>query len=593
MKTVATIAAVCLCSACLCLAAELGDPAPPLQIQEWVKGEPVTIEPGMSNIVVVEFWATWCAPCRDSIPHLSELQERFGGQGVRFVGISSEPPKTVQPFVDDMSNKMDYTVAVDLSNATSKAYMGAYGVQGIPHAFVVDTNATIVWHTHPMSGLDDVVSGVLAGTFDPAKAERREAVARAVNAFGYLVGQGRDPESSRVLGTFLLSELNDNADMLLQLSDAVMQQSAEASADGYDIACRAALRAAELTGRTNPLALHAAGRALWSLGKTNAALESMRAAAKLPAAGETVAQITNEIARMEADTFDLAGDAAETEAATMLLGTYFYLAAESGSDIDLLDMIADRILEHGRNDADLLAAFAAQVFIGPEMEYRDLDRASTAAQRAFELTSGSNALACEAHAYALYHAGKPEAAITQLDNAIALSSDEEELSRLQTSRRGIADGTFGRNLTDDTKKARALSRVYAFLATSFDEPELLDPLALRVIALGSQDATLLNEFAWNILSEPQLKYRDLESARLAAQRAVELGHAQNPGIIDTYAKALFMLGDLQAAVSNERIAVELAVDGDDQDEMRETLAEYEAAAEKPAAEEPPADKPAE
>ena len=93
MKTVATLTAVCLCSACLCLAAELGDPAPPLQIQEWVKGEPVTIEPGMSNIVVVEFWATWCAPCKTTVPWLGGLQRAYADDlAVVAVAVGSEEP---------------------------------------------------------------------------------------------------------------------------------------------------------------------------------------------------------------------------------------------------------------------------------------------------------------------------------------------------------------------------------------------------------------------------------------------------------------------------------------------------------------------
>ncbi len=52
----------------------LGDPAPALAVKEFVKGAPVTaFQKG--NVYVVEFWATWCGPCRTSIPHLTELQK--------------------------------------------------------------------------------------------------------------------------------------------------------------------------------------------------------------------------------------------------------------------------------------------------------------------------------------------------------------------------------------------------------------------------------------------------------------------------------------------------------------------------------------
>src|SRR5262245_35647835 len=53
----------------------VGDAAPGLDIEKWVKGNETTLATG--NVYVVEFWATWCVPCKKSIPHLSELQREF------------------------------------------------------------------------------------------------------------------------------------------------------------------------------------------------------------------------------------------------------------------------------------------------------------------------------------------------------------------------------------------------------------------------------------------------------------------------------------------------------------------------------------
>ena len=64
---------------------KVGDPAPKIEVKSFVKGEPVkTFEAGKTY--VVEFWATWCGPCKTSIPHLSELQKKH--PAVTFIGVS-------------------------------------------------------------------------------------------------------------------------------------------------------------------------------------------------------------------------------------------------------------------------------------------------------------------------------------------------------------------------------------------------------------------------------------------------------------------------------------------------------------------------
>jgi thiol-disulfide isomerase/thioredoxin len=142
--------------------AERGDAAAPLKIAQWIKGGPLDPTDG-KNVYVVEFWATWCPPCRVSIPHLTELQKVFKDKGVVFIGISDEPPGTVKPFVTKMGANMDYVVACDDDHQTFTAYMQAYQHNGIPTAFVVDKNGKVVWDGHPMAGLDKAIEAVLAG----------------------------------------------------------------------------------------------------------------------------------------------------------------------------------------------------------------------------------------------------------------------------------------------------------------------------------------------------------------------------------------------------------------------------------------------
>ncbi len=141
---------------------KLGDAAYSLAGLTWVKGAPVTISPG--KVYVVEFWATWCPPCRQSIPHLTGLQKKYQDR-VTFVGVTQEDSGVVKTFVGDQGDNMDYTVAIDALGGVSKGYMTAFRQGGIPTAFVVDAKGKIVWHGHPLSDLEAVLDRVVAGTY--------------------------------------------------------------------------------------------------------------------------------------------------------------------------------------------------------------------------------------------------------------------------------------------------------------------------------------------------------------------------------------------------------------------------------------------
>jgi thiol-disulfide isomerase/thioredoxin len=92
---------------------DLGQPAPPLTVAEWIKGQPVR-EFKKGHVYVVEFWATWCGPCIGNIPHLTAIQQKYGDR-VTVVGVSiwEEDQKPVIPFVEKLGGKMDYVGVAD------------------------------------------------------------------------------------------------------------------------------------------------------------------------------------------------------------------------------------------------------------------------------------------------------------------------------------------------------------------------------------------------------------------------------------------------------------------------------------------------
>jgi thiol-disulfide isomerase/thioredoxin len=169
----------------------VGDKAPAITVAKWVKGEQVTgFEKGKTY--VVEFWATWCGPCKMSIPHLTELQK--ANPDVKFIGVSvwEKDQAEIEPFVkDEMGTKMEYTVAADdvpalpadlkagtrdaqkfyIDNGKmSKSWMSASSSNGIPTAFVVNGEGKVAWIGHPMTGLEEAVAEVKSGKQDLAAA---------------------------------------------------------------------------------------------------------------------------------------------------------------------------------------------------------------------------------------------------------------------------------------------------------------------------------------------------------------------------------------------------------------------------------------
>ena len=162
-----TLLAACVISASALAAGsdpsslKLGDQAPELKVT-FVKGTPVTLAEGKrADVYIVEFWATWCAPCLESIPHLTELQKKYGHKGLVVVGITDEDSADVKPFLAKMGAKMDYRVAIDKYDVTASRYMVPFGVEGIPHAFVIDKLGRLVWHGHPMDPLMERLIPVL------------------------------------------------------------------------------------------------------------------------------------------------------------------------------------------------------------------------------------------------------------------------------------------------------------------------------------------------------------------------------------------------------------------------------------------------
>ncbi len=100
---------------------------------------PASIGALRGRVVLLDFWATWCAPCRLVAPKLSALQARYGAQGLSVIGLSSEPAEEVALFAQRMGMAMTYGIGVDTKGETSSAHT----VASLPTLFIIDKRGVV------------------------------------------------------------------------------------------------------------------------------------------------------------------------------------------------------------------------------------------------------------------------------------------------------------------------------------------------------------------------------------------------------------------------------------------------------------------
>jgi thiol-disulfide isomerase/thioredoxin len=367
-------------------AAELGDPAAPLVIAEWIKGDAVDLAAVKGKkVVVVEFWATWCGPCRTSIPHLTELQKKFQDRGVVFVGVSDETAAKVKPFVDGMGEKMDYTVAVDSNRKTFAGYMGAYGINGIPHAFIVDKEGRIAWHGHPMSGLDKALERIAANTFNLAAEKKRDTAQRQLQEYFERAARGDSDEQLAALGQQLLALDKELGGI--------------EPGEPLDLAAQRQLARIQAVMRDYQ-------RALFS-GKGDAELESLEKKAKpLAPPGFNFAEFKAHFQLQH-------------------LFQDYYRAVTGKADAAQIEALAQKLEAIQSSNAEMLNEIAWTLLDDEKIKHRNVKLALKLAKAAFDASAGKDANIVDTYARALFDNGKTAEAVQQQKRAVELCEDAE------------------------------------------------------------------------------------------------------------------------------------------------------------------------
>lgn len=307
----------------------IGDKAPDIDVSHWLKGKSVGEFEG-GRIYVLEFWATWCAPCRISMPHFSELQKQYEDYDVTFLGISDEKPQTVVAFLaktdsstDQLWNdKIRYTLATDPDRSVYKTYMRGAAQDTIPTAFIIGKDQRIEWVGNPTAdGLDEALAAVVRGRWDrdafgveyekkvaPVReamlvmdrmdaagesqswSEAQEAVARLVESqpdyqrlkaslFRKMLHECSDSAKTYAYGREILKAFWDDPRLLNQVAWVTVDDE-EVQARDLAFALKAAQRANMLTEESDPAILDTLARVYFEKGDFKKAIEWQSLAAR-------------------------------------------------------------------------------------------------------------------------------------------------------------------------------------------------------------------------------------------------------------------------------------------------------------------------
>lgn len=341
----AVVSVFTFASTALAATLKVGDPAPALTVGKWAQGDPVEkIEEG--KIYVVEFWATWCGPCRATIPHLNELSKKH--KDVVFIGANvwERDESLVEPFVKQMGDKMTYRVAFDDKSKDEKGamatnWMEAAGQNGIPAAFIIGKDARIAWIGHPAS-MDDTLQQIVDGKFDAkaaaekaeraaANADKVQALGEKINAAGqaqnwdemislldemakldeengdrvpmikfrvWLLG-AKQPAKAYAMADELLEAYKDNAQALNGIAYLVVDDKRVTERD-YAFAEKLALKANELTHGKDAAILDTVAAVYFGKGDTAKAIEWQTKAVEAAPAGEMKDELTKTLEKYKA-----------------------------------------------------------------------------------------------------------------------------------------------------------------------------------------------------------------------------------------------------------------------------------------------------
>ena len=132
----------------------LGLKGPDIEVEKWLTAEPAT----SGKFVLIDFWATWCPPCRRAIPVLNQISKEFADR-LTVIGVSNETEAEVAKMTDPV---IAYSVAIDPKERMERTLE----VNGIPHAILIDPSGIVRWEGYPLSPGNELTLDVVRHVMD-------------------------------------------------------------------------------------------------------------------------------------------------------------------------------------------------------------------------------------------------------------------------------------------------------------------------------------------------------------------------------------------------------------------------------------------
>ena len=139
----------------------IGTPMPTFMAEGWLNVEGTIPGPDSlsGTVVLVDFWATYCPPCRKSMPKLAELYQEYQPQGVEFLGITAEPTDylpTIEGFLNS-TNGVDWPIGYGAAPT-----LDIMGIRLLPTYVVFSTSGKAVWSSNDLIGVKEALDQALA-----------------------------------------------------------------------------------------------------------------------------------------------------------------------------------------------------------------------------------------------------------------------------------------------------------------------------------------------------------------------------------------------------------------------------------------------